>query len=497
MATPTTSPVSEGEVLAGKYLVEKVLGQGGMGVVVAARHLQLGSTIALKFMLEGFANDPHTVARFMREAQSATRITSEHVARILDVGKLESGAPYMVMEYLDGSDLAKLVETRGPLPVAEAVDYVTQACRALAEAHGKGIVHRDIKPSNLFLTRRFDGSPLVKVLDFGIAKTQATDAHAPGDLTQTQSMMGSPLYASPEQLDSARHANERADIWALGITLHFLLTGRHPFMADSHALLIASIMMGKPAPLREHRAQAPEALERIVLKCLERDPNRRYGSVGELVSALAAIGQQEPRAFAAPRAGETTAALSSPEPVSSSSDLPDESPGRTTVPHSVSDAGPAPVSSRTPYAWMAVAALIAGGVVVAVLGASNSRGHQAAEGPAPALAPVTAEQPPRAVIAPGSAVTSGAAPHATDAVRIEPAVTPAAEPLASSRVPEPNTPKPNRLAAPPVKKAEVKPAPAKPPLTAASPRVTPATSASDAPKAKKPADLDSLIDERR
>jgi serine/threonine-protein kinase len=311
-------------------------------------------------------------------------------------------------------------------------------------------------------------------------------------------MMGSPLYASPEQLDSARHANERADIWALGITLHFLLTGRHPFMADSHALLIASIMMGKPAPLREHRADLPEALERIVLKCLERDQTRRYGSVGELVSALGAIGQQEPRAPAAPRPGETTAALSSPEPVISSSNVTDGLPGRTTVPHSVSDAGPAPVSSRTPFAWIAVAVLVAGGAVVAVRGASDSKGSQPAEPQVPASAPVTAARPPETALpTPNPAAPSVAAPHASGAVRIEPAVTPAAEPLASSKVPEPSTPKPNTRAVAPVKKADVKPVQAKPPLAASSPRVTPATSASDAPKARKPADLDSLIDERR
>src|SRR6478752_489071 len=162
--------LNEGEVLAGKYRIERVLGQGGMGIVVAATHLQLGERVALKFLLPEALSNPLAVERFAREARAAVKIKSEHVARVSDVGTLENGAPYMVMEYLDGSDLAAWLTQRGRLPVEQAVEFVLQASEAIAEAHSLGIVHRDLKPANLFVTRRPDGALSVKVLDFGISK---------------------------------------------------------------------------------------------------------------------------------------------------------------------------------------------------------------------------------------------------------------------------------------------------------------------------------------
>src|SRR5882672_605361 len=184
--------VQVGQVLAGKYRVERVLGQGGMGVVVAATHLQLGQLFALKFLLPHMCQHGEAVARFAREARAVVQIQSEHVARVTDVGTLESGAPYMVMEYLQGSDLAEVVRSRGPLPIGEAVGFMLQACEAIAEAHALGIVHRDLKPANMFLTRRRDGSPLVKVLDFGISKAlQETLGGASPSVTSTAAIMGS------------------------------------------------------------------------------------------------------------------------------------------------------------------------------------------------------------------------------------------------------------------------------------------------------------------
>src|SRR5262245_19524317 len=189
-------PVVAGDVIAGKYRVERELGAGGMGVVVAATHLQLDQRVALKFLLPQVACDAAWVERFSREARAAVKIQSEHVARVLDVGTLPSGQPYMVMEYLDGSDLAQVVRQHGGLPGQEAIEYVLQACEALAEAHAAGIVHRDLKPANLFLTRRADGSPCVKVLDFGISKAMLVGPQErPGSpLTQTSALMGSPRY---------------------------------------------------------------------------------------------------------------------------------------------------------------------------------------------------------------------------------------------------------------------------------------------------------------
>src|SRR3954471_13257585 len=163
------SDVHPGDIIAGKFQIERVLGEGGMGYVVSARHLQLGQVVALKFMREDVLTSEFK-SRFLREARNTVRLKSKHVSRVLDVGTLDGGSPYMVMEYLEGTDLSELLHKRGPLPVADACEYILQACEAIAEAHGYGIVHRDLKPATLFLTRGQSGEPVVKVLDFGVSK---------------------------------------------------------------------------------------------------------------------------------------------------------------------------------------------------------------------------------------------------------------------------------------------------------------------------------------
>ncbi|MCC6648226.1 MAG: protein kinase [Polyangiaceae bacterium] len=254
-----------------------------MGVVVSALHTQLGERVAIKFLL-GDALDPQLVARFLREAQAAVKVKSEHVARVIDVGTLESGAPYMVMEHLVGQDLAQVVELGGPLSESTAIEYVLQACEAIAEAHAHGIVHRDLKPANLFLTRRADGSTLVKVLDFGISKQ--LDAAGQIDLTATQTALGSPAYMSPEQVRSARHVDQRTDLWSLGVILTELVTGRHPFSAPTMSAMMAAIVADPPRRLRELDPRANEALDLAVARCLEKDPSRRFDSVAALATAL-------------------------------------------------------------------------------------------------------------------------------------------------------------------------------------------------------------------
>lgn len=290
MVTAALTEVQPGDLLAGKYRIERVLGRGGMGVVVSAIHEQLGERVALKFLLPESATNAEAAARFLREARAAVKIRSEHVARVTDVGTLDSGSPYMVMEYLEGTDLAQYLESRGPLPIDEAVEYVLQASEALAEAHALGIIHRDLKPANLFRTERADGSPSIKLLDFGISKMVTLD----GTMTRTSSMMGSPLYMAPEQMTSAKHVDPRADVWALGVILHELLTGGLPFMGDTLPELCAQILTERPRLLRELRPDAPEELEQIILGCLEREREKRCGSVAELAVAL--------RPFASPRA---------------------------------------------------------------------------------------------------------------------------------------------------------------------------------------------------
>jgi serine/threonine-protein kinase len=278
--------VLEGDILAGKYRVERVLGVGGMGVVVAAHHIHLDERVALKFLLPAMLHHPEAMSRFAREARAAVKIKSEHVARVLDVGTLETGAPYMVMEYLDGQDLSTWVRRRGKLPVEQAVDFLIQACVAIAEAHGLGIVHRDIKPSNLFCVRGADGHWVIKVLDFGISKMTSFNASGAGIATRTSAIMGSPLYMSPEQMRSARDADARADIWALGIVLYELLTGSVPFTGETTAEIIVQIATQTPQPLRNHRPEIAEGLETVFRRCVAKDRERRYANVGELARAL-------------------------------------------------------------------------------------------------------------------------------------------------------------------------------------------------------------------
>ncbi len=282
--------IETGDVLAQKYRVEQLLGKGGMGYVFAALHEQLGRRVAVKIMTPQLCRNPEAVARFLREARSSARITSEHVAHVLDVATHDDGTPYMVMEYLSGRDLALELEDRHHLPVSEAVGYLLQACEALAEAHALGIVHRDLKPSNLFLTRRADGSPLVKVLDFGISKAIAdsdlNDPNATESLTASHHLLGSPHYMSPEQVRTPRAIDARSDIWALGVILHELMCGERPFKGETPMAILASVVSDLPPPLSTMRPAVPAELRAVVQRCLEKDPAKRFPSVAALAHAL-------------------------------------------------------------------------------------------------------------------------------------------------------------------------------------------------------------------
>jgi serine/threonine-protein kinase len=277
--------VREGDVLVGKYRVDRVLGVGGMGVVVAAHHLGLDEKVAIKLLRTEAMAAPEAVARFEREARAAVKIKSEHVARVIDVGALESGARYMVMEYLEGTDLSNWLIARGRLPVDQAVEFVLHACEAIAEAHAMGIVHRDLKPANLFCVHRPDGGWSIKVLDFGISKV--TETTGPGlSMTRTQAVLGSPLYMSPEQLESSKGVDPRADIWALGVILFEMLTATTPFASTMVTELVIRIVNSPTPSLRALRPDVPPALEAAVARCLEKDRDRRFPNVAELARAL-------------------------------------------------------------------------------------------------------------------------------------------------------------------------------------------------------------------
>ena len=277
-----------------------------MGIVVAATHIELGHQVAIKLLRDEMAQSPAIVERFLREARSVVALRTEHVCKVSDIGRLDTGAPFIVMELLEGVDLQQVV-TKQPLPVTTAVEYVLQACVALAEAHAAGIIHRDLKPANLFVTRRLDGGPLVKVLDFGIAKALADTG---ANLTH-QSAMGSPGYMSPEQIVSARDVDVRTDLWALGVTLYQLLSARMPFPATSHTEIAIKVATDPPSPL-----DVDPALRAVIWKCLEKRPADRYANIGELVLALARFGGPSARIHVGlVNALGGTAMASSPDPV--------------------------------------------------------------------------------------------------------------------------------------------------------------------------------------
>lgn len=274
--------------------MQRLLGAGGMGVVFAAHHLHLQKKVAIKLLRREMLAEPTAVGRFLREARAAVQIENEHVARVLDVGELPHGAPYMVMEFLEGGDLATWLKERGPLPVEQAVDFVLQAAVGIAEAHVLGIVHRDLKPANLFCVRRSDGQWIIKVLDFGISKSASIYSGESHSVTTSGAVMGSPLYMSPEQLRATKDVDHRTDVWALGVILFELLTDRTPFPGETLPEIAIQVATEPPIPIRSLRPDVPAGLERVILRCLEKRMGARYSDLSELARAFLPFGS--PRA---------------------------------------------------------------------------------------------------------------------------------------------------------------------------------------------------------
>jgi serine/threonine-protein kinase len=436
--------IYEGEALLGKYKVERMLGRGGMGFVVAARHLGLDQTVAIKMLLPSSLTKPELVSRFAREAKAAAKLRNEHVVRVMDVGELADGAPYLVMEYLRGRDLSEVLAERGRLPITESVDCVLQSLEAIAEAHARGLVHRDLKPSNLFLADRGGGAAIVKLLDFGISKHPDDAGSAELSLTGKDAVIGSPRYMSPEQLRSAKTCDARTDIWAMGVILYELITGRFPFDADSASALVAQITADPPLQFTADES-VPRELARAIMLCLDKDRGRRPETALELAKRL------EP--FGGPLAAQRLEAIARMSQVATCADEVPAAPRRAgsmtdslgvTAPPLVKRTalverresqlseladslqmtqGPLarakPRSGRLPWA-LAIALLIAIGLIANAI--------RAPEPLAPAeekSSRTTAQEPPPAIAIepPKSALTSSAADRARAPARAHPART--------------------------------------------------------------------------
>jgi len=369
-------PLEPGTVLQGKYRVEHVLGEGGMGIVVAAIHLGLDQRVALKMLRPELRRMPEVVERFQREARAASKIEGAHVAKVLDVGALDDGTPFMVMEHLEGSDLSSVRRGGLPLPPALAAGYVIEACEAIAEAHGLGIIHRDVKPANLFLAKKRSGKTEIKVLDFGISKIGGT-GEADSGLTGSAVAMGSAEYMSPEQMLSARDVDTRADIWSMGVCLYELCTARGPFAGASLGDTCAQVIHGAPAPPRNVVPQIPPGLEAIILRCLDKDPAKRFASAAELAAALIPFAGRAVEEAAAPRFSQPS--------------LPMFAPAAPPDPSAVTTMALAPGAVRSPGISLPVlAGIMIVALMIIAIAFALGRTHEA-----PQRAP-TKPSPPRA-----------------------------------------------------------------------------------------------------
>ena len=322
---PREDDVKEGEILAGKYRVVRVVGSGGMGVVVQVVPVDGEGKLALKFLRPSVARDPVAAKRFVREAEAARRVESPHVVTIADVGELDSGSPYLVMEYLEGSTLDARLAAGKRLPLEEACDLALQVALGLAAAHATGVIHRDIKPANLYLTAVSEGGETLKIVDFGVSKILDPE-HADGqNLTRTQTALGSPLYMSPEQMRSARTADFRADQWSLGAVLYRMVTGHLPFNAESLPRVCVRVLTGDFEPVVAHCPELPSDFIASVERCLRVSPAQRHGDIADFAAAIAPFAgaqgnERAARCRALLGAGQTGGLLPGrPEPTSPAS----------------------------------------------------------------------------------------------------------------------------------------------------------------------------------
>jgi len=396
ISRPLARPPTVGDVVAEKYRLLRTLGRGGMGRIFAAEHLALDTTVALKFMHPHLAREPASVKRFAREARAAATLKSPYAARIIDVDQVPSGELYIVMEYLEGESLETVATKGRGMPTVEAVTYMLQACDALAEAHDRGIIHRDVKPANLFRTTGNTGEPIVKVLDFGLARSVEGDIN----LSREGQVVGTPQYMSPEQISGRRDLDGRTDVWSMGVTLYELLAGHPAYRASSASATFTQILYGTPTSLLKHRPDVPAAVVAVIERCMMRSASDRFANVRELAVALeASIDGAAQRALSSPAQAYAQTAVSPchpflPSPVASVPvlfDLRRTQPSYTPAPMTMSSSvelapKSEPTVRQTMLAALAGPALIAvaAGVMAILLGTAHGSMAQSLTGRAAA-----------------------------------------------------------------------------------------------------------------
>jgi hypothetical protein len=378
-----------------RYTIVRLLGRGGMGTVYEARHTRLTRRVAIKFLLPDLAARPEILRRFENEAMAAGALEHPNLVAVLDLGRAADGAPYLVMEFLQGEDCARLLRRVGPLPAPRAADIVLQACRGVAVAHAAGIIHRDLKPENLFVTDAGDGSDQIKVLDFGIAKLRPSNGQV---ATGTGSTFGTTHYMSPEQARGAADVDPRTDVWSLGVVLYELLGARRPFDGEQPLNVVHQIFSAAPVDLETLRPGLPPGLAAVVGKAMQKDVARRFATIQALADALAP--------FAAP----TVAQRNRPT-----------YDGGVTLPTPATSARPA--RARGPLLWPSLGTVLAVTAGVAVAASINMR-RKVVQPPPSLVAPSAAPEaraertPPPAGAVPPAVPAADSAPASPDAAQV-------------------------------------------------------------------------------